>query len=127
MLSQKSPIPSPHPATQPTHSCFLALAFPCTGTYNICKTKGTSLPNDGRLGHLLLHMQLETGALGVLVSSCCSSSYRVADPFSSFKYIVAVFRHFLLALALLTCCRGERRGHQISLWMVVSHHVVAGI
>jgi hypothetical protein len=30
------------------------------------------------------------------------------------KYIVAVFRH-------------SRRGSQISLWMVVSHHVVAGI
>jgi hypothetical protein len=30
------------------------------------------------------------------------------------KYTVAVFRH-------------SRRGHQISLWMVVSHHVVAGI
>jgi hypothetical protein len=31
-----------------------------------------------------------------------------------FKYTVAVFRH-------------TRRGHQISLWMVVSHHVVVGI
>jgi hypothetical protein len=30
------------------------------------------------------------------------------------KYTVAVFRH-------------PRRRHQISLWMVVSHHVVAGI
>jgi hypothetical protein len=30
------------------------------------------------------------------------------------KYTVAVFRH-------------TRRGHQISLWMVVSHYVVAGI
>jgi hypothetical protein len=30
------------------------------------------------------------------------------------KYTVAVFRH-------------TRRGHQISLWVVVSHHVVAGI
>jgi hypothetical protein len=42
-----------------------------------------SPPNDGRLGHLLLHMQLETRALGVLVSSHCCSTYRVADPFSS--------------------------------------------
>ena len=41
-----------------------------------------SPPIEGRLGHPLLHMQLETRALGVLVSSCCSS-YRVADPFSS--------------------------------------------
>jgi hypothetical protein len=42
-----------------------------------------SLPNDGQLGHLLLHMQLETRALGVLVSSYCCSTCRVADPFSS--------------------------------------------
>ena len=41
------------------------------------------LPNDGKLGHLLLHMQLETRALGVLVKSYCCSTYRVADPFSS--------------------------------------------
>ena len=45
---------------------------------------GASLPNDGQLGHLLLHMQLETRALGVLVSSYCCPTYRVADPFSSF-------------------------------------------
>ena len=42
-----------------------------------------SSPNDGRLGHLLLHMQLETWALGVPVSSYCCSGYRVEDPFSS--------------------------------------------
>jgi hypothetical protein len=44
---------------------------------------GASLPNDGRLGHLLLHMHLEIRALEVLVSSYCCSTYRVADPFSS--------------------------------------------
>jgi hypothetical protein len=41
---------------------------------------------DGRLGYPLLHMQLETQALGggvLLVSSYCCSSYRVVDPFSS--------------------------------------------
>ena len=42
-----------------------------------------SPPNDGRLGHILLHMQLETQGLGILVSSYCCSSYRVADPFIS--------------------------------------------
>jgi hypothetical protein len=42
-----------------------------------------SLSTDGRLGYLLIHMQLETGAPGVLVSSYCCSTYRVADPFSS--------------------------------------------
>ena len=45
--------------------------------------QGVSLPNDGQLGHFLLHMQLETRALGVLVSSYSSSTYRVADPFTS--------------------------------------------
>jgi hypothetical protein len=42
-----------------------------------------SSPNDGQLSPLLLHMQLETRALGLLVSSYCCSTYRVADPFSS--------------------------------------------
>jgi hypothetical protein len=42
MLSRKSPIPSPRPAPLPTHSRFLALAFPCTGTYKVCNTKGLS-------------------------------------------------------------------------------------
>ena len=44
--------------------------------------QGASLPNGGRLGHLLLHMQLEIRALGEQVSSYCST-YRIADPFSS--------------------------------------------
>jgi hypothetical protein len=57
MLSCKSPKPSPFPAPPPTHSHFLVLEFHCTGAYKVCKT---SLPNDGRLGHLLVHMQLET-------------------------------------------------------------------
>jgi hypothetical protein len=34
------PPPTPCPAPQPTHSCFLALAFPCTGAYDLCKSKG---------------------------------------------------------------------------------------
>jgi hypothetical protein len=45
--------------------------------------QGASLPNDGQLGYLLLHMQLETRTPGLLVSSYCCSTYRVADPFSS--------------------------------------------
>jgi hypothetical protein len=43
MLFQKSPIPSPRPAPLTTHSYFLALAFPCTGAYKVCKTKGPLL------------------------------------------------------------------------------------
>ena len=44
MLSQKFPIPSPHPALLSTHSRFLALAFPCNGAYKVCKTKGPLYP-----------------------------------------------------------------------------------
>ena len=44
MLSQKFPIPSPHPAPLPTHSRFLVLAFPCTGAYKVCNTKGPLFP-----------------------------------------------------------------------------------
>jgi hypothetical protein len=49
----------------------------------IFATPRASHPIDGQLGHPLLHIQLETQALGVLVSSYCCSSYRVEDPFSS--------------------------------------------
>jgi hypothetical protein len=45
--------------------------------------QGASLPSDGQLGHPLLHMQLETRALGVLITSYCCSTYRIADPISS--------------------------------------------
>jgi hypothetical protein len=38
----KIPYTLPHPAPQPTHSCFLALAFPCTGEYDFQMTKGLS-------------------------------------------------------------------------------------
>jgi hypothetical protein len=38
----KVPYTFPLPASQPTHSCFLALTFPCTGAYDLCKTKGLS-------------------------------------------------------------------------------------
>jgi hypothetical protein len=39
------PPPPPPPATPlPTHSHFLALTFPCTGAYKVCKTKGPLFP-----------------------------------------------------------------------------------
>ena len=44
MLSRKFPIHSLRPAPLPTHSRFLALAFPCTGAYKVCKTKGPLFP-----------------------------------------------------------------------------------
>jgi hypothetical protein len=49
----------------------------------IFKRPGASSPIDGRLGHPLLYMQLETQALQVLVSSYCCSSYTATDLFSS--------------------------------------------
>ena len=49
-------------------------------THILCARPRASSPDDGRLGHPLLHMQLWGG---VLVSSYCCSSHRVADPFSS--------------------------------------------
>jgi hypothetical protein len=44
---------------------------------------GQSGACKSRLGHLLLHMQLETPALGVLVSWYFCSTHRVAHPFRS--------------------------------------------
>jgi hypothetical protein len=83
MLSRKSPLPSlptllsnlPIPTSWPWYS-------PVLGHIIFARPRA-SHPSDGRLGHLLLHMQLETEALGVLVISYCCFSYRVADPFSS--------------------------------------------
>ena len=83
MLSQKSPAPTtpdllpnpPTPAAWPWHC-------PVLGHIIFMRTRA-SPPNDGRIGHLMQHMQLETQTLGVLVSSYYGSSYRVADPFSS--------------------------------------------
>jgi hypothetical protein len=35
---------APPPTPLPTHSHFLALAFPCTEAYKVCKTKGPLFP-----------------------------------------------------------------------------------
>jgi hypothetical protein len=44
-------------------------------------------------------MQLETGVLGVLVSSYCCSTYKFAEPFSSFtqKLLMAFEEHWKAA------------------------------
>jgi hypothetical protein len=36
--------PYPHPNLLPTHSPFLALAFPCTGAYKVCKSSAPLFP-----------------------------------------------------------------------------------
>jgi hypothetical protein len=66
---------SPPPTSWPWHS-------PILDNRTFTRTRA-SPPIDDRLGYPLLHMQLETWALGVLVSSYCCSSYRAADAFSS--------------------------------------------
>jgi putative lipoic acid-binding regulatory protein len=61
---------SPPHAPPPTHSHFLALEFPCTEPYKVCKTNGPLFP-------------LMADQVLVLVSSYCCFTYRIADPFSS--------------------------------------------
>jgi hypothetical protein len=57
--SENPPSLAPPPAPQPTHSNFLALAFPYMG-HRIFTGPRVSPPIDDQLGHPLLHMQLET-------------------------------------------------------------------
>ena len=72
------------PPCSPTHSLLLlGPGIPLYWGIWSLQDQGASLPNDGLLGHLLLHMPLETQALGVLVSLYCCSTDRVANPFSS--------------------------------------------
>jgi hypothetical protein len=40
----KSPPHAPLPTYPPTHSHFLALTFPCTEAYKVCKTNGPLFP-----------------------------------------------------------------------------------
>jgi hypothetical protein len=64
MLYQKSPIPSP--PHFPTHSFpfFFGPGVPLYwGIYSL-QVQWASLSSDGRLGHLLIHMQLESRAPG---------------------------------------------------------------
>ena len=44
MLSLKIPIHSLYTPLLIRHSCFLTLAFPCTGAYEVCNTKGPLFP-----------------------------------------------------------------------------------
>jgi hypothetical protein len=44
----KAPYTLPHPAPQPTHSHFLALAFPCIGAYDIHSNFWSLLDSPGQ-------------------------------------------------------------------------------
>jgi hypothetical protein len=91
MISPKPPCPSPAllpnpptPTSWPWHSPVLG--------HMIFTIPRSSPPIDGRLGHALLHMQLDTQLWGeILFSSYCCSSYRFADPFSSFSTFSSSF------------------------------------
>ena len=82
MLSQKYPIPFP-PNLLPTHSYILALAFSCTEAYKVCTTMGLSFHWWLTRPFSDSYAARDTSSRGVLVSSYCCSTYRVADPFSS--------------------------------------------
>ena len=82
MLSPKPPYPSPALLPSPPTPTSWPWCSPVLGHMIFARPRA-SPPIDGQLGHLLIHMQLETQILGVLVSSYYCSSYRVAEHFSS--------------------------------------------
>jgi hypothetical protein len=82
MLSPKPTIPSPALLPNPPTPASWTWHSPVLGHMIFARPRA-SPPIDGQLGHSLLHIQLETQLWGVLVSSYCCSSYRVADPFNS--------------------------------------------
>jgi hypothetical protein len=62
-ISNAIPKVSPPTLPYPPIPIFLALAFPCTGAYKVCLSN-RPLSSDGQLGHLLIHMQIESRAPG---------------------------------------------------------------
>jgi hypothetical protein len=73
---------NPPPTPLPPTSNSWPWCSPVPRHIKFARPRGLSSLHD-LIGHLLLHMQLETRAPGVLVSSYCCPAYRVADPFSS--------------------------------------------
>jgi hypothetical protein len=58
----------------------------------------------------------------VLGFCCCEETPQPKQLFFFFKDLFIIIHKFTVAVF-----RHPRRGHQISLWVVVSHHMVAGI
>jgi hypothetical protein len=57
-----------------------------------------------------------------------TKTYRLAkDPYTQQNKINCLKDLFIICKYTVAVFRYPRREHQISLWMVVSHHVVAGI
>jgi hypothetical protein len=73
MRSWKFPIPSPSPASLPTHSHVLALAFPCTGAYKVCKTKGPLFPTLIFMSQTCLRANPETVSESSELRVSCNS------------------------------------------------------
>jgi hypothetical protein len=82
MLSGKFPIPSPSPAALLTYSHFLALAFPVLRHIKFVRPMGLSSQWWPTRPSSATYAARDMSS-GVLVSSYCCSTYRVADPFSS--------------------------------------------
>jgi hypothetical protein len=62
----KSPPYPPTPTPLPTHSPFLALEFPCTGAYKVCKSNGLFVTFYWGL----FSPSLSAGAMLMLIFSC---------------------------------------------------------
>jgi hypothetical protein len=84
MLSQKSPIPfPPTPTPLPTHSHFLALRSQVLRHIKFVRPMGLSFHWWPTRPSSDTYAARDTSSVGVLVSSYCCSTYRVADPPSS--------------------------------------------
>jgi hypothetical protein len=83
MLSWKSPIPSPTLLPYPPTPTSWPWCSPVLGHIKFVRPRGLSSQWWPTRPSSAMHMQLEIRALGVLVSLYCSSTCRVAEPFSS--------------------------------------------
>ena len=78
----KIPYPSSH-CSPNLPLPLLVLAFPYTGAYSLLKTKGLSSHWWPTRPSSATYAARDTSSGGILFSSYCCSSYRVADPFCS--------------------------------------------
>jgi hypothetical protein len=108
-------MPCHRTALQPNHSHFLAPALLCTGAYNLPKTKGLS-------SHWWPIIQLETQALGVLVSSHCCSFLGLQTPLAHWVLSLAPSLGALCSIQEITVsihfsiCQGLAKPHKIELY-----------